>query len=166
MAQISLGGNPVNTNGDLPAVGDRAPHFELTAVDLSPLNSSDLAGQRVVLSIFPSLDTATCQAGVRAFNERVSSLENTVVVCASADLPFAAKRFCGAENIENVLTGSTFKSPDFARDYGVALVDGKLEGLCARSVVVFDEQGIVTHSQLVPEIGSEPDYDAAIAALS
>jgi thiol peroxidase len=166
MAQITLGGNPVNTNGDLPSVGSAAPQFSLTAGDLTSLTSSDLAGQRVVLNIFPSIGTGTCQAGVRAFNERAGSLDNTVVVCTSADLPFAAQQFCGAEGIENVSTGSTFKSPAFARDYGVLLTDGKFEGLAARAVVVIDENGIVAHSQLVAEIADEPDYDAAISALS
>jgi thiol peroxidase len=166
MAQTALRGNPVNTSGDLPAVGSKAPQFVLTAGDLSALNSADLAGQRVVLNISPSIDTPTCQASVRAFSERAASLDNTVMIYASADLPFAAQRFCGAENIENVTTGSTFKSPDFASNYGVAMVDGKLEGLCARAVVVIDEQGLVIHSQLVAEIADEPDYDAAIAALS
>ena len=165
MAQVTLGGNPVNTSGDLPAVGTAAPAFTLTGGDLSPVTSADLAGQRVVLNIFPSIDTGTCQASVRAFNERAAALDNTVVLCASTDLPFAATRFCGAEGIDDVATGSTFKNPEFATDYGVKMVDGKLEGLTARAVVVIDEQGTVVHSQLVPEIADEPDYDAAVASL-
>ncbi|MEM7339436.1 MAG: thiol peroxidase [Actinomycetota bacterium] len=166
MAQTALGGNPVNTSGDLPAVGSAAPAFTLTKSDLSSVSSADLAGQQVVLNIFPSVDTPTCATSVRTFNERAASLDNTTVLCVSADLPFAQGRFCGAEGIENVTTASTFKSPGFMGDYGVGLVDGKLEGLCARAVVVIDGEGNVTHTELVPEIANEPDYDAAIAALS
>ncbi len=166
MAQTALGGNPVNTSGDLPAVGGAAPSFTLTGNDLSSVSSTDLSGQRVVLNIFPSVDTPTCATSVRTFNERAASLENTTVLCVSADLPFAQGRFCGAEGISNVQTVSTFKSPEFLADYGVGMVDGKLEGLCARAVVVLDESGNVVHQQLVPEIADEPDYDAAISALS
>jgi thiol peroxidase len=165
MAQTALRGNPVNTSGDLPSVGAAAPAFTLTKGDLSPLSSADLAGQRVVLNIFPSIDTPTCAASVRAFNERAAGLDNTAVVCVSADLPFAQGRFCGAEGIENVTNGSTFKNPEFLADYGVGMVDGPLEGLCARAVVVLDDAGNVVHTQLVPEIADEPDYDAAINAL-
>jgi thiol peroxidase len=166
MAQTALRGNPVNTSGDLPAVGSTAPAFSLTGGDLGPVTSGDFAGQRVVLNIFPSVDTATCATSVRTFNERAASLENTAVVCVSADLPFAMGRFCGAEGIENVKSASTFRSPDFMSDYGVGMVDGPLSGLCARAVVVVDESGEVVHTQLVGEIADEPDYDAAIAALS
>lgn len=166
MAQTALGGNPVNTSGDLPAVGAAAPSFTLTGNDLSSVSSVDLSGQRVVLNIFPSVDTPTCATSVRTFNERAASLENTAVLCVSADLPFAQGRFCGAEGISNVQTVSTFKSPEFLSDYGVGMVDGKLEGLCARAVVVLDESGNVVHQQLVAEIAEEPDYDAAISALS
>ena len=166
MAQTALGGNPVNTSGDLPSVGGAAPSFTLTGNDLSSVSSADLSGQRVVLNIFPSVDTPTCATSVRTFNERAASLENTTVLCVSADLPFAQGRFCGAEGISNVQTVSTFKSPEFLADYGVGMVDGKLEGLCARAVVVLDEAGNVVHQQLVPEIADEPDYDAAISALS
>ncbi len=166
MAQTALGGNPVNTSGDLPAVGSTAPGFSLTKNDLSAISSADLAGQRVVLNIFPSIDTPTCATSVRTFNERAAGLDNTTVLCVSADLPFAQGRFCGAEAIESVATASTFKNPEFATDYGVAMVDGVLTGLCARAVVVIDEAGQVTHSHLVPEIADEPDYDAALAALS
>ena len=165
MAQTALRGNAVQTSGDLPAVGAAAPAFTLTKGDLSPLNSADLAGQQVVLNIFPSIDTPTCAASVRAFNERAADLENTTVVCVSADLPFAQGRFCGAEGIENVTTGSTFKNPEFLADYGVGMVDGPLAGLCARAVVVCDGSGTVVHSQLVGEIADEPDYDAALGAL-
>ena len=165
MAQTALRGNPVNTSGDLPAVGAAAPDFTLTKGDLSPLSSQDLAGQRVVLNIFPSIDTPTCAASVRTFNERAAGLDNTAVVCVSADLPFAQGRFCGAEGIENVTTGSTFKNPEFLTDFGVGMVDGPLAGLCARAVVVVDDSGNVVHTQLVPEIADEPDYDAALNAL-
>lgn len=166
MAQTTLGGNPVNTSGDLPAVGASAPEFTLTGGDLGPITSADFAGQRVVLNIFPSIDTGTCATSVRTFNERASSVENATVLCVSADLPFAHGRFCGAEGIDNVTTGSTFKNPEFLADYGVGLVDGKLAGLCARAVVVVDADGTVLHTELVPDIANEPDYDAALSALS
>ncbi len=164
MAEITLGGNAVHTSGDLPAAGSKAPAFDLVRSDLSPVSSADLAGQRVVLNIFPSVDTAVCATSVRTFNERAAGLEGTTVVCVSADLPFAAARFCGAEGIDNVITGSTFRS-SFLNDYGVRMTDGKLEGVAARAVVVLDGEGTVLHSELVPEIAQEPDYDAAIAAL-
>lgn len=165
MAEVTLGGNPTNTNGDLPAVGSDAPAFTLTKGDLSDLTNADLAGQNVVLNIFPSVDTPTCAQSVRTFNERAAGLDNTTVVCVSADLPFAQGRFCGAEGIENVTTASTFKS-DFLSDYGVKLIDGRLEGLAARSVVVIDGAGKVVHTELVGEIANEPDYDAALGAIS
>ena len=165
MAEVTIGGNPSNTNGDLPAVGAAAPAFTLTKGDLSDLTNADLAGQNVVLNIFPSVDTPTCAQSVRTFNERAAGLDNTTVVCISADLPFAQGRFCGAEGIENVTTASTFKS-DFLSDYGVKLVDGRLEGLAARSVVVIDGEGKVVHTELVSEIGNEPNYDAALGAIS
>ena len=164
MAQTSLGGNPVNTVGDLPAVGSVTPSFTVTKADLSDLTPADLVGQRVVINIFPSLDTATCATSVRKFNELASGLDNTTVLCVSADLPFAQGRFCGAEGLTNVTTASTFRS-DFGTAYGVKMADGKLAGLMARSVVVLDENGTVLHSQLVPEIAHEPDYEAAIASL-
>lgn len=165
MAQTALRGNPVNTSGDLPAVGAAAPDFALTGNDLSPVASGDYSGQRVVLNIFPSVDTPTCATSIRTFNERAASLDNTTVLCVSADLPFAQGRFCGAEGIENVKTASTFRSPEFLSNFGVGMVDGPLHGLCARAVVVVNESGEVVHSQLVGEIADEPDYDAAIAAL-
>jgi thiol peroxidase len=163
MASITLGGNPVNTAGDLPTVGADAPAVDLVGADFSAVGLA--AGQRTVLNIFPSIDTAVCAASVRKFNELASTLENTTVVCVSNDLPMAQARFCGAEGIENVITGSGFRS-SFGADYGVTMADGKLEGLLARSIVVVDENGTVVHSQLVPEIAQEPDYDAAVAALS
>lgn len=164
MAEITLGGNPIHTVGELPSVGSRGPDFSVTAANLTQISNADLAGKRVVLNIFPSLDTAVCAMGVRRFNEAAANLDNTVVMCVSADLPFAHSRFCGAEGISNVQTGSTFRS-DFGTAYGVAMADGKLSGLMARAVVVLDESGNVVHSQLVPEIAQEPDYDAAIASL-
>ena len=164
MATTALKGNPVNTSGDLPATGTTAPSFELVGADLSVLSSSDLSGKRVVLNIFPSVDTGVCAASVRKFNELAAGLDNTEVVCVSADLPFAAGRFCGAEGIENVRTGSTFRS-SFGTDYGTTLADGPMAGLNARAVVVVDTDGTVLYNQLVPEITEEPDYDAAIAAL-
>lgn len=166
MAQITLGGNPVNTAGDVPAAGSPAPDFTLTAGDLSSVGKADFAGKNVVLNIFPSVDTPTCANSVRAFNERAASLDNTTVLCVSADLPFAQGRFCGAEGLENVSTASTFKNPEFLENFGVAMSDGKLEGLCARAVVVMDGDGNVTHSELVSEIADEPNYDAAIGAIS
>ena len=165
MATTAFQGNPVNTSGDLPAVGGTAPAFSLTGGDLGAVSSEGLAGGRVVLNIFPSIDTPVCAQSVRTFNERAAGLDDTTVVCVSADLPFAAGRFCGAEGIENVTIGSTFRSPEFLDDYGVGIVGGPLGGLCARAVVVIDSEGTVLHSQLVPEIVDEPDYDAAIASL-
>jgi thioredoxin-dependent peroxiredoxin len=163
MAQTALGGNTVNTVGDLPSVGS-SPSFTLTKGDLSEVTPADYAGKRVILNIFPSIDTPTCAKSVRTFNERATSLDNTVVLCVSADLPFAQGRFCGAEGLENVQTASSFRS-DFGQQFGVGLADGKLSGLLARAVVVLDEQGKVTYTELVPEIANEPDYDKAIAAL-
>ena len=165
MAETAFKGNPVPISGDLPAVGSAAPAFTLTGGDLGAVTSEGLAGGRVVLNIFPSVDTPVCAQSVRAFNERATALEGTTVVCVSADLPFAAGRFCAAEGIENVTTGSTFRNPEFGDDYGVAIAGGALAGLCARAVVVIGADGTVLHSQLVPEITHEPDYDAAIAAL-
>lgn len=163
MAQTALGGNPVHTVGDLPAIGS-TPSFTLTKSDLGDLTPADLAGKKVVLNIFPSIDTQVCATSVRTFNARASSLDNTVVVNVSADLPFAQSRFCGAEGLTDVQTTSTFRS-DFGKDFGLEMADGKLKGLLARAVVVLDETGTVTYTQLVPEIAQEPDYDAAIAAL-
>jgi thiol peroxidase len=163
MAQTALGGNPVNTVGDLPSVGS-SPSFTLTKADLSEVTNADYAGKRVILNIFPSIDTPTCATSVRTFNERAASLDNTVVLCVSADLPFAQKRFCGAEGIENVESASTFRS-NFGESWGITLADGRLNGLLGRAVVVLDESGKVAYTELVPEIANEPDYDSAIAAL-
>ena len=164
MAETAFKSSPVHTSGDLPAAGSAAPAFTLTGANLADVSSSDYAGRRVILNIFPSVDTGVCATSVRKFNEVAAGLDNATVVCASADLPFALGRFCGAEGIENVVVGSSFRS-DFGADYGVTMTDGPLRGLLARSVVVLDTDGSVLHSQLVPEITTEPDYDAAIAAL-
>jgi thiol peroxidase len=164
MATTAFKGTPVQTVGDLPAQGAPAPAFAVTGTDLADITSEGLTGSRVVLNIFPSVDTGVCAASVRKFNELAGGLDNTRVVNVSADLPFALGRFCGAEGIENVSSGSVFRS-SFGADYGVTMTDGPLHGLLARSVVVLDTDGTVLHSQLVPEIGQEPDYDAAVAAL-
>ncbi len=164
MAQVTLGGNPVHTSGDLPAVGASAPTFSLVGADLSEFDAGEFAGKNVILNIFPSIDTPTCATSVRQFNERAAGMDETVVVCVSADLPFAMGRFCGAEGIENVKVGSTFRS-DFGSDYGVTLTDGVLQGVLARAVVVIGPDGTVKHTELVPEIAQEPNYDAALAAL-
>lgn len=165
MATTALRGNPVHTNSDLPSVGSKAPAFSLVKQDLSSVTLESLAGKTVVLNIFPSIDTPTCATSVRKFNEKAASLKDVVVVCASKDLPFAAKRFCGAEGIENVVTGSSFRDDSFETAYGVKLVDGPLAGIMARSVVVVGPDGTVKHVELVPEIGSEPDYEAALKSL-
>jgi thioredoxin-dependent peroxiredoxin len=164
MSTTMLRGNPVHTVGDLPAIGSTAPTYTLTGADLTDLSSETFAGSRVVLNIFPSIDTGVCAASVRRFNELASGLTNTIVVCASADLPFAMRRFCGAEGIENVTVGSSFRS-SFGSDFGVTMVDGRMRGLLARSVVVVDTDGTVLHTEIVPDIGDEPDYEAAVAAL-
>jgi thiol peroxidase len=163
MAQTALGGNPVNTVGDLPSIGS-SPSFSLTKNDLSPLGNGDLAGKKVLLNIFPSVDTPTCASSVRQFNQRAAALDNTVVVNVSADLPFAQTRFCAAEGIANVSNASSFRS-DFGTTWGLSLAEGPLAGLLARAVVVLDESGTVTYTELVSEIANEPNYDAAIAAL-
>ena len=164
MAQTALKGTPVSTVGDLPAVGATLPSFDLVGVDLGAVASGDHAGKRLVLNVFPSVDTGVCAASVRRFNELAASLDNTVVVCVSQDLPFAQARFCGAEGLENVVMGSAFRST-FGDDYGVTFADGPMAGLLARSVVVADADGRILHTELVPETTQEPDYDAAVAAL-
>lgn len=164
MTDITFKGNPVSTHGELPAVGTPAPDFELVGTDLAPIRSRDFAGRRVILNIFPSLDTGVCAQSVRTFNEKAADLDNTTVLCVSNDLPFALNRFCGAEGISDVVVASGFRS-DFGGDYGVTMIDGALAGLLSRSVVVIDETGRVRHTEQVPEIGTEPDYDAALAAL-
>lgn len=165
MAQVTLKGNPFQTVGSLPAVGSAAPAFTLVRKDLSEATLADYAGKRVVLNIFPSVDTPTCATSVRTFNQRASEAPNTVVLCISADLPFAAGRFCAAEGLENVVPASTFRSPEFGQAYGLTLAEGPLKGLLARAVVVVDEAGVVKHVELVPEIAHEPNYEQALAAL-
>lgn len=164
MASVTFQGNPVATVGSLPAVGTKAPAFTLVKSDLGEVTLSELSGKNVVLNIFPSIDTGTCATSVRTFNEKASSLDNTVVICVSADLPFAAGRFCGAEGIENVITGSTFRS-EFGADYGVTFESAPLTGLLSRSVVVIDGEGKVTYTEQVAETTEEPNYEAALAAL-
>jgi thiol peroxidase len=164
MAEVTLGGNPVHTSGDLPKVGASAPDFTLTGSDLGDVTASAFEGKNLVLNIFPSVDTPTCATSVRTFNERAAGLGGTAVICVSADLPFAHGRFCGAEGIENVSTASTFRS-SFGDDYGVNLIDGPLAGVLARAVVVIGADGSVKHTELVSEIAQEPDYDAALGAL-
>ncbi len=163
MATTALGDDPAHTVGDLPAVGDKAPDFTLVDTDLQEFGLADLPGTKV-LSIFPSIGTGVCQAALRRFNELAGDLDDTTVLNISADLPFAVAGFCAAEGLENVKVGSAFRS-SFGDDYGVRLLDTKFEGLLARAIVVVDESGTVTYTELVPQIGQEPDYDAAIAAL-
>lgn len=163
MAHVTLRGNPINTVGDLPEVGNAAPAFDLVGTNLAPVASGDLSGS-IVLNIFPSIDTPTCATSVRTFNERAAGKDGVTVLCVSNDLPFAHSRFCGAEGIEHVTSASAFRST-FGQDYGVTMTDGPLAGLLARSVVVIDAAGNVAYTQLVDEIASEPDYDAALAAL-
>jgi len=164
MATVTLSGNPFNTVGELPAVGSSAPDFNLCKTDLSNLSLADLSGKRVVLNIFPSVDTPTCAASVRQFNEKAASLDNVVGVCISADLPFAMTRFCGAEGIENVISGSVFKS-SFGDDYGVEIADGPLVKLLSRAIVVLDTEGKVVYTEQVAETADEPNYDAALASI-
>ena len=164
MATITLQGNPINTNSTVPAVGAKAAAFTLVDGELANRTLADFAGKRKVISIFPSIDTGVCATSVKTFNEKAAGLDNTVVLCVSNDLPFAMSRFCGADNLTNVVPLSGFRST-FATDYGVAMTDGPLEGLTARAVVVLDGNDTVLYSQLVGEIAEEPNYDAALASL-
>lgn len=165
MAQITLQGNIINTIGNLPKVGSKAPAFTLVKNDLSIGSLSDYLGKKVVLNIFPSLDTGTCAASVRRFNQEASNLENTVVLCISKDLPFAQARFCGSEGLEDVINFSDFRTGEFGKAYGVEIIDGPLAGLESRAVVVVDKDGKIIYTEQVPEIVDEPDYDKAMAAL-
>jgi thiol peroxidase len=165
MTTVTLGGNPITVAGNFPKAGDAAPEFLLTGKDLKDVGLKDFAGKKKVLNIVPSLDTPVCQVSTRKFNEQAGSLPNTVVLVISADLPFAMKRFCEAEGINNVVALSTMRGRDFLTKYGVDIADGPLKGAAARAVVVLDENNKVKYSQLVPEIKTEPDYDAALAAL-
>lgn len=166
MASVTLGGTPVNTISNLPEVGSPAPAFTLSRNDLSSVTLNDYRGTKLVLNIFPSVDTGVCAQSIRTFNEKASALENTEVLCISRDLPFAQARFCGAEGIENVSTLSDFKTGEFGKNYGVELVDGGFEGLHSRAIVVIDEKGKIIHTEQVSEIGHEPNYEAALNALS
>ena len=165
MATITLKGSPVHTCGELPTLGYATPVFTLTRKDLTEVTSVDLEGQRVLLSIFPSLDTATCAESVRKFNHLTTDLADTVMLCVSMDLPFAQNLFCGAERLARVVTASAFRHPEFGQAFGVTLTDGPMRGLFARAVVALDENGTVVHTELVPELTDEPDYDAAIHAI-
>jgi thiol peroxidase len=165
MSGTKFKGNPVHVDGQFPKVGDKAPSFKLIAGDLSEKTLADFVGKRKVLNIFPSVDTGVCAASVRHFNKDAAGLKNAVVLCISADLPFAQARFCGAEGIENVTMLSMMRGREFLKDYGVAMIDGPLAGLAARAVVVLDEHDKVIHAQMVDDITHEPDYDAALKAL-
>ncbi|WP_347053313.1 thiol peroxidase [Flavobacterium olei] len=165
MASITLGGNPVHTSGELPAVGSQLADFKLVQNDLSVASLSNFAGKKLVLNIFPSVDTGTCATSVRTFNASASNLENTTVLCISRDLPFAQKRFCGAEGLENVVNLSDFQTGAFGKANGLEIVDGPLAGLHSRAIIVVDENGKVLHTEQVAEIANEPNYEAALAAL-
>ncbi len=166
MATVTLRGNPWNLAGSMPKVGDTAPDFNLTGADMAPITKASLAGKKKVIVTLPSLDTPVCQMETRKFNEQAAALgDNVVVVIASADLPFAAKRFCTTEGLERVKSGSDLRDRDFGKRWGVAIADGPLQGVTARAVFVVDEKDKVTYAELVPEIANEPNYDAALAAL-
>jgi thioredoxin-dependent peroxiredoxin len=165
MASITLKGNTIHTVGELPKVGTKAPDFKLTKGDLSDGSLHDFSGKKVILNIFPSIDTAVCATSVRTFNEKASNLANTVVLCISADLPFAHGRFCGAEGIKNVITLSEMRDKNFSEAYGLRIQDGPLAGLHARAVIVVDDKGTVVYNELVPEITQEPNYEKALSAL-
>jgi thiol peroxidase len=166
MAETKLGDSIVHTNGELPAVGTIAPAFILTGNDLGEVHSNEFSGKNIVLNIFPSIDTRVCAMSVREFNKRASDYANTVVLCIAKDLPYAFKRFCGAEGIDKVVTLSDFRDQGFSESYGVEMIDGKMKGLHARAIIVIDPSGKVIHNELVPAIGQEPDYDAALKSLA
>lgn len=166
MSSVNLGGNPITIGGEFPQKGNKAPAFKLVAKDLSDATLATFSGKRKVLNIFPSIDTPTCATSVRTFNSKASAMGNTVVLCISADLPFAQARFCGAEGLDDVVNLSTMRGSEFLKDYGVAIESGPLAGVTARAVVVLDENDKVLHSELVGDIKDEPNYDQALAALS
>ncbi len=166
MAKITIGGDPISTCGELPKLGQQAPDFVLTKTDLSDISLKDVAGKKVVLNIFPSTDTPVCATSVRRFNAEINKYENAVVLCVSADLPFAHARFCGAEGLENVVSASEMRNREFGESYGIRITDGPIAGLLARAVVVLDKSGKVVYAQLVPEIKQEPDYEKALEALN
>lgn len=165
MASITLGGNPIHTSGELPKVGSKLADFNLIQTDLSTASLSNFTGKKLVLNIFPSIDTGTCATSVRTFNKKASEFDNTSVLCISRDLPFAQKRFCGAEGLENVINLSDFKDGNFGKTNGLEITDGPLAGLHSRAIIVLDENGTVIHTEQVGEIADEPNYDAAIAVL-
>ncbi|MGR6981176.1 thiol peroxidase [Testudinibacter sp. P27/CKL/0425] len=165
MTKVTLGGNPIDVQGNFPQSGDSVADFKLVKTDLSEAGLADYQGKRKILNIFPSIDTGVCATSVRKFNQQAAELDNTVVLCISADLPFAQARFCGAEGLENVVALSNFRNRTFAENLGVAITSGPLSGLTARAVIVLDENDRVLHSELVAEIKQEPNYDAALAVL-
>lgn len=165
MAQTKLGDTVVNTNGNLPPVGNKAPEFTLTGNDLKEVTLSSFLGKNVILNIFPSIDTSTCATSVREFNKLAVTLPDTVVLCIARDLPYAMRRFCGAEGITNVITLSDFRSDSFSKDYGVMMMEGRMRGLFARVVIVVNREGKISYEELVPTIGQEPNYDAALKAI-
>ena len=165
MANITLGGNPIQTSGELPKVGSKAPDFKLTAIDLSTKTMADFSGHHLILNIFPSVNTGVCSSSVRAFNKEASNLENTKVLCISKDLPFAQDQFCGAEGLKNVIMLSDFKTGAFGKAYGLDIVNGGFEALHSRCVIVVDQNGTITYTEQVPEIAQEPNYEAALKAL-
>lgn len=165
MASVLFRGNPVNTNGELPKVGTKAPDFILATTDLSIVSLSDFAGTKLVLNIFPSIDTPTCATSVRKFNADAGNLPNTKVLCISRDLPFAQRRFCGTESMENVINLSDFNTGNFGKEYGLEFVDGAFAGLHSRAVIVIDENGVIQYTEQVPNTSDEPNYEAALAAL-
>lgn len=166
MADITLFGDPVKTWGELPEVGTKAPGFNLISNDLEVVSLSDFEGSKLIINIFPSIDTQTCALSVRRFNERAAGLENTTILCVSRDLPFAQDRFCAAEGLENVVTLSDYRNDNFGENYGVMIDGGKLSGLHSRAIVVIDENGVVKYTEQVQELKDEPDYDKALAALN
>lgn len=165
MAKIALNGNPINTSGNLPQKGSKAPEFNLVKTDLGGQTLSDLKGKKVILNIFPSLDTSVCATSVRKFNQLAADKSNVAVVAISKDLPFAHGRFCSTEGITNVTPASGFRDSEFGKAYGIDIIDGPLAGLYARSIVVVNETGEVVHTQLVPDIVQEPDYESALASI-
>lgn len=165
MAKITLGGNPANTSGNLPEIGSAAPEFSLVKTDMSVATLADYKGSKVILNIFPSVDTGVCAASVRHFNAEASQLENTTVLCISRDLPFAQQRFCGAEGLDNVINLSDFVDGAFGKAYGLEIIDGAFRGLHSRVIIIIDENGSVIYTEQVPEIGQAPNFEAALAAL-
>jgi thiol peroxidase len=165
MASITLEGSEIHTTGNLPDIGSDAPAFSLTNSALGTASLSDYSGKKIIMNIFPSIDTGVCATSTRKFNETASSNKNSVVLCISADLPFALSRFCGAENLDDVVTLSTFRTPEFGEDYGVRITDGPISGLMSRAVIIIDENNKVIHTEQIPEISQEPDYEAALARI-